>query len=283
MPADLALDTAVTPVPGSPGHYTTNLPDAWSWNLPSGGVLMTVALRAIEATIADATFRPVSATTIFCSPVPAGPLDIRVEVLRRGNAAVQARASLRAQASAETDLEVSATFARERPGFDLLDTAPPRVPAPEEAPSIVEPRRSVAGRSEYPFLDNFDSRLALGHIWWKPGWPAGSARYARWMRYKTPQRLADGTLDPFAIPPIADLMPPALRQKLGPEGPHFHAPSLDLTVHFLDPTTSDWHLVSVWARRARAGYATAEAEVWGADGRLTAYATQTMILRKPTR
>lgn len=283
MPSDLSLDTAVTPASGSPGHYTTLLPDAWSWNLPSGGVLMTVALRAIEAAIGDATYRPVSATALFCNPVPAGPLEVRVEILRRGNAAVQARAALRAKESPGTDLEVSATFARERPGIDLIDTAPPRVPDPEEAPPLVEPRRSVAGRNQYPFLDNFDSRLALGHIWWKPGWPEGPARYGRWTRYKVPQRLPDGTLDPFAIPPIADLMPPALRQKLGPDGPHFHAPSLDLTIHFLDPTTSEWQLVSVWARRARAGYATAEAEVWGADGKLTAYATQTMFLRKPPR
>ncbi|MRG95263.1 acyl-CoA thioesterase [Polyangium spumosum] len=283
MPSDLALDTKVTPVPGSSGHYTTHLPDAWSWNLPSGGVLMTVALRAIEDAIGDATFRPVSATSLFCTPVPAGPLEVRVEILRRGNAAVQARAALRAEASPGTDLEVSATFARERPGIDLIDTSPPRVPDPEQAPPIVEPRRSTPGRTEYPFLDNFDSRLGLGHVWWEPGWSAGPARYARWMRYKIPQRLPDGTLDPFAIPPIADLMPPALRQKLGPDGPPFHAPSLDLTVHFLDPTTSEWQLVSVWARRARMGHATAEVEVWGADGKLTAYATQTMFLRKPTR
>ena len=282
MPSDLALDTQVTPVPGSPGLYTTNLPDAWSWLLPSGGVLMTVALRAIEATIGDATYRPVSATSLFCSPVPAGPLEVRVELLRRCNAAVQARAALRGKESTATDLEVSATFARERPGIDLVDTAMPRVPGPEDAAPVIEPRRSVAGRSEYPFLDNFDSRLALGHVWWKPGWSAGPARYARWMRYKTPQRLPDGTFDPLAIPPIADLMPPALRQKLGPDGPHFHAPSLDLTVHFLDPTASEWQLVNVWARRARAGYATAEAEIWGADGKLAAYATQTMFLRKPT-
>ena len=204
-----------------------------------------------------------------------------VSVLRRGNAVVQLRAALSAAGSSGPDLEVSATFSRKREGIDLVDTAPPRVLPPSDAPPLVEPRRGDKPR--YAFLDNFDSRLALGHVWWKPGWPAGPARYGRWMRYRAPQRGADGMLDPLAIPPVADLMPPALRQKLGPSGPHFHAPSLDLTVHFLDPTPSEWLLVSVWARRARAGYATADVEVFGEDGRLAAYATQTMILRRPSR
>jgi acyl-CoA thioesterase len=109
----------------------------------------------------------------------------------------------------------------------------------------------------------------------------GPARFARWVRYKAPQLSADGMLDPLAIPPIVDMMPAAVRQKIGPDGPQYYAPSLDLTVHFLDPTQSEWLLISTYARRARAGYATAEAEAWSEDGKLVAYATQTMILRTP--
>jgi hypothetical protein len=60
----------------------------------------------------------------------------------------------------------------------------------------------------------------------------------RWFRYLVPQATADGRLDPLALPPIADTIPPALFQKLGPDGPPFHAPSLDLTVHFLEDTTA---------------------------------------------
>jgi len=130
------------------------------------------------------------------------------------------------------------------------------------------------------FFSNFDTRLALGEPWWLPGWQPGSARIARWFRYRVPQRLADGRLDPFALPPVADTMPPALIQKLGPDHPPFHAPSLDLTVHFLDDTAADWILTNVHARRARAGYATASCEIWDDAGRLLAFATQTMMLRR---
>lgn len=280
MPADLALDTAVRPIPEMAGGYRVDLPDAWDWRLPAGGVLMTAGLRAIQAELADPGLKPVSATAIFCSPVPAGPIEIRVDVLRRGNAAAQVRAALRAPSSQGPDLEVSATFAREREFVDVIDTAPPPVPPPEDAEPFGERHRDG---SLYRFLGNFESRLALGRPWWKPGWTPGPARFARWIRYLVPQRLADGSLDPLAIPPVADLMPIALGQKLGPAGPRFHAPSLDLTVHFLDPTPSEWLLVNTWCRRARAGYATAEVEIWGEDGRLAAYGTQTMILRKVAR
>ncbi|HSN98505.1 MAG TPA: thioesterase family protein [Candidatus Nanopelagicales bacterium] len=280
MPADLSQDTAVAPIPEAPGWYAATLPDSWSWRLPAGGVLMTVGLRAMQAALDDPGLKLVSANTLFCSPVAAGPVEIRVDILRRGNATAQVRASLRAPPSRGPDLEVSATFARDREILDVIDAAPPSVPQPADAPPYVEPMR---GGGTYPFLENFESRLALGNRWWQAGWEPGPARFARWIRYLMPQRLAGGALDPLAIPPIADLMPTSLSQKVGPAGPRFYAPSLDLTVHFLDPTESEWLLVNTYARRARAGVATAEVEIWGEDGRLAAYGTQTMMLRKPSR
>lgn len=283
MAADLLRDTAVIPVPGHSRRYRVELSHSWDWRLPAGGVLMTVGLRAIREAIGDPAFFPVSATTTFCQPMPAGIMDIDVEVLRRGNAAIQVRASLRTPQVDGLCLEVSATFARERrgPGIEFLDAVFPGVPPPHEAREIDE-RREIDGTiARYPFLDNIDMRLAQGHLWWESGWAAGPARMARWVRYKTPQCMSNGMLDPLAIPPIADMMPATVRQKIGPEGPQYYAPSLDLTVHFLDPTSSEWLLLTNYARRARAGYATAETEVWSEDRKLVAYATQTMILRTP--
>jgi acyl-CoA thioesterase len=274
--ADLAIDTAVTPLES--GVYTGRLPEAWSFAAPSGGVLMTMALRAITAEIADPAFRPIAATALFCSVVPAGAMRTRVELLRRGNAVVQARAALSAEGASEIGLEVSATFGRDRRGPDFLDRAPPVVPGAGEAPLMVERHRIPGIRPR--FFENFESRLALGDQHAEPVWTLAEARFAMWMRYRAPQRLADGTLDPLALPPIADTMPPAVVQKLGPDAPLVYAPSLDLTVHFLDPTPREWLLMSAHARRARAGYATAENEIWDDEGRLVAYATQTMMLRE---
>jgi acyl-CoA thioesterase len=278
-PRDLALDTAVTRLKAAPGWYTANLPPGWNFLTPCGGVLMTVAMRAMQEELNDPDLRPLSANTHFCSPVPDGPLEVRVEVLRHGGAAAQIRAQLSSTTVPGPGLEVSATFGRVRQGVDVIDVVRPDVPGPEAAQRMDE-AVGPGPRAKPLFFENFETRLALGHLWWRPGWDAGPARLMRWFQYKFPQRLADGRFDPLAIPPIADTMPPALIQKLGPDHEPFHAPSLDLTVHFLQDTTSQWLLTNVHARRARAGYATADLELWDDRGTLLAVATQMMMLRR---
>ena len=67
--ADLAADTRVRPDPDTPGRYHLTLPDHWDYLLPSGGVVMTCALRAAEAHVGDPALRLASATTIFASPI----------------------------------------------------------------------------------------------------------------------------------------------------------------------------------------------------------------------
>ena len=278
-PGDLARDTAVTKLAVAPGWYTAELSNAWDFRTPSGGALMTVAMRAMQEELGDPGLRPLSANTHFCSPVPAGPLEVRVEVLRHGGAAAQVRAQLSSTTMPGPGLEVSATFARDRDGVDVIDTAPPAVAPPEQCLSF-EQAPLIVGRMRPPFFANLESRLAQGQLWWSSDWDAGPARVARWFRYKVPQQLADGRFDPLAIPPIADTMPPALIQKLGPGHEPFFAPSLDLTIHFLQDTTSQWILTAVHVPRARAGYATANAEIWDDRGTLIATATQMMLLRR---
>ena len=276
---DLARDTAVSRLKVAPGWYTADLPATWNFRTPSGGVLMTVAMRAMQEELGDSALRPVSANTHFCSPVPAGPLEVRVEVLRHGGAAAQMRAQLSSTAMPGPGLEVSATFGRDRDGIDVLDAERPPVPGPPAAEPM-DDLRELSRTFEPPLFKNFDTRLALGHKWWREGWEPGPARLARWFRYRVPQRRADGRFDPLALPPIADTMPPALIQKLGPQHAPFHAPSVDLTVHVLEDTTAEWLLTYVHVRRARAGYASADCEIWDDGGRLVAFATQTMMLRR---
>ena len=273
LPADLAADTAVTRA--GDGRYTCRLPPHWNYMTPSGGVLMTVALRAISAELAGTGQRPVSATTIFCAPVPAGDLVIDVTVLRRGKLASQARASLSA-AGGELGLEVVATYGSERPWAPVSMTEAPAVPDPQEVARI-----DLADQRNVPnFIHNFEHRRVLGSMWWKAEtWVRGD-RSGYWYRYLRPQRLADGRLDPLALPPLIDTMPPALCAMVGPDARAFLAPSLDLTVHFVRDTTSEWLLTHAHCREARAGYATADLEVWDADRRLVAVGTQVMILRR---
>jgi acyl-CoA thioesterase len=277
--SDLAVATAVHKLERAPGWYVADLSDDWSYITPSGGVLMTVAMRAMSAELGDPSMHPLSANTHFCSPVPSGPLEIRVEVLRRGHAATQLRAALSSSRQPGPGLEVSATYVRERQGPEVHGIDMPDVPPPDEAEDIDD--RSIASDerpSGRPFFANYDIKLAHGVHLWRPGWQAGEAHMAYWYRYRVPQRSADGLFDPLAIPPIADTMPGALARKLGPQA-RFYAPSLDLTVHFLDPSDAEWFLVDVRALQARAGYASASAHIWDDKKRLVANTTQTMMLR----
>ena len=271
---DLAADTAVKRLTKAPGWYTARLCDDWNFHTPSGGVLMSIALRAMQSELDDPELRPLSANTLFMSPVPAGPMEIRVEVLRRGGAAAQLRAALSSTSLPGPGLEVSATFARELPGSPTFtDPEVPALATPEE----LEPRTAV---DRPPFFDNFDIRQVEGPpVFEEEGWEAAQALYSRWYRYRVPQRKADGRLDRLALPPIIDNMPPAAFSRIGSDGASLHAPSLYLTVHFLDDTEDEWLLLRNRSKKARAGFGTADVEVWSHSGSLVAVGTQMMIFR----
>ena len=136
-PHDLLRDTAVTRLAAAPGWYTATLPPAWNFRTPSGGILMTVAMRAMQEELGDPELRPLSANTHFCSPVPAGPLEVRVEVLRHGNVAAQVRAALSSTTMPGPGLEVSATFGRPRVGVEVMDAEFPPARMPAESSPIV--------------------------------------------------------------------------------------------------------------------------------------------------
>lgn len=282
MPADLAADTAVHAVSGTPGRYRAELTSSWNFRSPSGGVLLTVALRAIRAELADAGLKPRSATALFSSIILPGPIEVQVMPVRRGNVAAQLRATLTSLVHEGPGLEVVATFSRDREGFDFTDAEPPTAPRPELAPPLGA-AVPFSARARPPFFDNFDCRLASGSDWYGSEWQPGPARFARWFRYLVPQQSEDGLLDRLALPPLADTMPPSVVEKLGPGFPRFIAPSLDLTVHFLDDTPREWLLVSAHTKRAHAGYASAEVEIRDDEGRLVACGSQVMMFRRPPR
>jgi acyl-CoA thioesterase len=277
MSADLAVDTAVRRDPDTPGRYHITLPDHWDFLMPSGGVVMTCALRAAAAELGDPALRFASATTIFCTPIRNGALVVDVVVLRRGEAAVQVRAGLR-DASGEPGLEVVATFLRERRGPDVRGVPFPKVRSLADALLVTDGSRNNP-HVHLRFHQQLEYRIADGDRFWAPDEAAGPARYARWARYRTPQRDATGVLDRLALPPLIDMMPGALHRAIGPGGYRFFAPSLDLTTYVIDDTTREWLLFAVTARRAKAGWAIADTDVWDDEGRYLGHGSQAMFIR----
>ena len=99
---------------------------------------------------------------------------------------------------------------------------------------------------------------------------------------RRPARAADGSLDPLAVVTLADRMPGSVRERVGPGGDPWFAPSADLTVHLFEPARTEWLLAHDRARWADDGWASAETTLWAEDGTLVAYGTQMMIFSYPT-
>jgi acyl-CoA thioesterase len=278
--ADLTVDTAVTADPGVTGRYHLTLPDHWDYLLPSGGVVMACALRAAEAHVADRDLRLASATTIFASPIHPGRLVADVHVIRRGSSTAQVRVTLRhvQEKDGEPGLELIATFARDRKGPDVIGVPFPATVKPLASAVSIDDGASNNPHTRFRFYHQLECLLADGEPFWQPTFAAGPARYARWFRYKNVPRDAEGRLDRLAIPPLIDTMPTALHRAIGPGPFRFYAPSLDLTVYTVDDTLREWLLVSVTMRRAKGGWAIADAEVWDDEGRFIAYGAQAMYL-----
>jgi acyl-CoA thioesterase len=277
-PADLAADTAVRADAEVADRFHIALPDHWDYLAPSGGVVTTCALRAAAAAIGDPELRLGSATAIFATPIRSGALACDARVIRRGGATAQVRVELRHENETTHGVEVIATFVRERKGPDVKGAA-----FPAWARTIADSRDALDDLPNNPhrrfrFYHQLDCRIAAGEAFWADAFAAGPARYARWIRYKHAQRDARGLLDRLALPPLVDTMPTALHRAIGPGEYRFYAPSLDLTIYAVDDTPREWLLVATTVRRARAGWAIGDCEVWDDEGRFVAYGAQAMFL-----
>ena len=287
-PADLAHDTKVVRDPDVAGRYHGTLPNHWDYLLPSGGAVMTLALRAAQAELADPELRLLSATSIFCKPVPATACRLDVTVLRRGSTVAQVRTSL--FVADVLAMEVVASFGRRRIGPTVQGAAFPAVLS--LADSIVTtggtplsyPHSAGATSNPYAmfrFYQQLETRIADGDIHWRDmdRFVAGPARYGRWMRYRLPQRDQAGNFDRLALAPLIDTIPSALHRAIGPGDYRFYAPSLDLTLHVVADTQREWLMLRSYVRAAADGYGIGEIEVWDDECRLIAYGTQAMYLQ----
>jgi acyl-CoA thioesterase len=280
-------ETAVVPSQQQVGRYEAHFSDAW-WGprAPQGGVVAATTLRAMTAALGDGAHRLRTSTTVFANTVPAGAVAIDVEVLRAGRSVSQVQGTVHAPDDPAPGHRTLAVFGRERDGWDHLEFTElrmPEVPPPEACPSMPEPRPQPS-----IFDVSFWRHLEVGdvdfHYRWDDDWRGGRARGVRWVRYLEPPRLADGSFDLLAYLPLVDVIPGAVTQYLGPDAPSFFAPTLDLTVHFLDrlgATDDGWVLQVMRMRRATHGYGSGEMELWSRDGRLLAHASQTMFFAAP--
>jgi acyl-CoA thioesterase len=276
---------ATTVEPAGDGRYRAELDERWNLRpLPQGGIVTALAVRAMERELGHDEQRPRTLHTTFAAQVAHGPLDVEVEVLRRGRSMSHVRAEVRNPGSARGHL-TTCVFGATREGFDFTDLAPPEViPPPAGCPSFRDPPPpGVEPFEPMPFWSELvEGRAVLGHAPWE-GYEPDRAEEAMWYRFDEPPLLDDGRLDPLALIVLADTMPGAVGERIGPTDRQWFAPSIDLTVHLLDDCRSTWVLAHNRARFAGDGYASADMALWdcGDDGsappRLVTYATQLFL------
>lgn len=274
-------DLELRPDEAVPGRFGATISDAWMLAVvPQGGIVAALAVRAMAEVLDDPAQTPRTVTSVFAGQVATGPVEIDVQVLRRGRSMSQLTATVRNQ-GAGAGLTAVAAFGAPRRGFAFTELEMPPVDGPAGQRSFRDPIPEGVDvellRPPMPFWDAIiEARPVLGRAPWEP-FEDGPAETATWYRIDHPPLLPDGRLDPLAMLVLCDTMPGAVGQKLGPESGPWFGPSVDLTVHLLDQTEPGWLLAHNRARHAGDGYASVDQSLWTADGRLVAYGTQLMF------
>ena len=266
---DFGVDSAVS---AKDDRYRATLAEGWEIWGPQGGYVAAVALRAAGA--ASPFPRPASFACHFVRPSQAGPVDIRVESLRRTRRAESLRVTL--LQGDEPALEALVWAVDELAGIDH-DAAPsPDAPSPDTLPGWES--MWPGGELPFPFWANLDVRaVAPGASAWGS---AGEPRLLGWSRFRVRPPLEDPFVDAGRMLVAVDsLMYPAATLAHEEAFPYL-APSMDLVVSFhATGADSEWLLLEAAAPLSHGGLVAGRASIWSADGRLLASAMQQMLQR----
>lgn len=270
-----AFATATTVEHRGGGRYGASLDTSWNLRpLPQGGIVSAIALRAMSHALDDPSQTLRTMHTLFVGQVTDGELEVEVEVLRRGRSMSHVRAHVHNPGSASGHI-TTAVFGASRDGFEFTELRRPVVPPPDECPSFRDPPPpGVPVFEPTPFwATRVEGRAAMGAAPWEQV-DVRTAEQASWHRFdETPWLDGGSHIDPFAMVVVADTMPGAIGQRIGPTDRSWFGPSVDLTVHLCGTCRSDWVLAHNTARWAGDGYASVDMALWDGDT-LVAYGTQ---------
>ena len=278
---DFGEQTAVDRV--GDGHYRATLSQDWEIWGPMGGYVAAVAARAAGA---EATHpRPVSFYCHYLGVARFEPVDLRVDVVRRGRSAETLRVTVTQGDRPILDATVAVAATDE--GLEHDEAAAPDVPAAEDLPTRAE-RFAAAGvpvPPTFPFWDNFDARPTEFDAVWPPEGPLAPV-WRQWHRFLPRATFADPWTDVGRYLVLADLpsWPATMRHHAHryPDGQApWIAPSVDLFVafHRLVPE-EPWLLVDGEAPIAADGLLPFRSLLWSTDGRLVASGTGQCLFRR---
>jgi acyl-CoA thioesterase len=281
------FEQATAVVAQGDGRFTAEIDAGWSTPIAAnGGYLAAILVRAIQAHADPAGERQLrSLTCHFLRPVPAGPLDVEVELVRTGRRVTNVR--VRASQKGREAIAALAAFAV--PDLPAAGTweppPPPAAPAPpREAPSLPPgeyPRSDGAhwlGRADGmpPMFDRVKVAPRFGGIPFSGRSPRGgeAPETGGWIALPEP-----GPIDAAFVALCTDVWWPPAFQPLGRPA---IAPTIDLTIHVradVPPHGLPDQPVLGWYRStaAHGGLMEEDAALFLADGTLLAHARQLAI------
>jgi acyl-CoA thioesterase len=240
------------------------LDPAWDIWGPAGGYIAAIALRAVGARAAPG-HRPVTLTGQFVRVAKPGAVEISVDAVREGSAALYV-ATL-AQEGRPVFLAQVWTTMRDDPPVPVRP-AMPAVPLPHGLRGQDE-LVAERGVQQIAFWRNIEGRPANFRLFDDP--PATHPHQYRWMRLRD----WAATDDPFL-----DAMRSVLLIDIGVWPGHWHrlteraayaAPSLDLSVHFHGGAPGgDWLLSDADSDVSGNGLISGRVRTWSEDGRAIA-------------
>jgi acyl-CoA thioesterase len=272
--------------PQGDGRYTTSIDDTWQLAaIPQGGIVAAIAVEAMERVLADPGQTLRTMTAMFAGQVAGGPVEVDVQILRRGRSMSQLTATVHSPGAA-AGLTLIAAFGQPRRGVEFTELVPPQVPPPEELRGFRDPLPEGVEfeflRPPMPFWDRVvESRPAIGRPPWEPYQPDVAAEASFWYRLDQAPRRPDGSIHVAAPIVLCDTMPSSVGQKVDPSEGMWFGPSVDYTLHLFGPPSDGWMLTHHKARWAGDGYASVELALWdpyAAGGpRLVAHGSQVMF------
>ena len=239
---------------------------------PNGGYLVSLIGRATCAELEGAYPHPLATSSHFLAAPPwESEVSVRVEVLRRGRRAAQARATLLGPDGTpcvETLLTLGTLNASAQPWYD---DAPP-VELPEESACFLMPDRPPNATFVVHITRAIEERLDPACLGFALSSPNGVAELRGWAR------LAGGAeWDPIALLVALDCYPPATF----PLGALGWVPTLELTTYLRALPAPGPIRVRQRARLIEDGWVDEACDIWDSRGRLVAQATQLAGVRIP--
>ncbi len=241
----------------------------------NGGVLMALGAAAAASGLTSVGHPDLLTWGAhFLSAAPAGPVEVRVEVLRVGRTVSTAEMRV-----VQRDDEGRAHERVRMTGtFGSLDRAEPvhRAPAP---PSMPGPDECLPARRDgspvaqgIVLLDRMDARIDPSTAGFAVGRPTGRGVIRAWLRLKD-GREPDATMLPWAVDA---LMPVSF--DLGAPG---WAPTMELSGQLLGRPAPGWLLAELTTDTVVGDLLVEDACLWDSTGRLVARSRQLAGVRLP--